>query len=81
MGKLDFTRDRLKRQQHTAARSTTRAEIAHQAQQTTTQIIKGMGKGRHSKAADQFMGAEPVKRISPTSAEGRAIIARLGLPP
>lgn len=43
---------------------------------STKDILKGMGKGRYSKAAGGYMGREKSRRIDPNSPEGRAIAAR-----
>lgn len=81
MTRMDFTRDRIQRQSKAASRDATTQERQQQSGSETAQIIKGMGQGRYSPAAGQHMGAEPARKINPNSAEGRAIITRLGLPP
>jgi hypothetical protein len=79
MARIDFTRDKTNRRALAHQRSKTGIEIQHQATKQTADVLKGMGKGRYSRAADQFMGAEPIRRIDPNSPEGRAIAAKLGL--
>lgn len=77
MPKMNFTRARQRDRQRSEPTPT--AEICQSIAAETANIMAAMGKGRFSRAADKFMGVEPVKRIDPSSAEGRAIAAKLGL--
>lgn len=77
MARMDFKRGRLRDQLR--AIPIPIAEVRNTRATETAKTIAGMGNGRFSKAADKFMGAEPVTRIDPNSPQGRAIAAKLGL--
>lgn len=76
MAKIDHSRAKTRDQQRKSERASTTREIANKFAHDRAAVLTGMGKGRFSKAADQFMGAEPVRRIDPNSPEGRAIAAK-----
>lgn len=82
MTRIDFTRERTRTKLRTDGQQRPRTEIVEHAKQSTSDIIKGMGQSRYSPQAAHHMGAEPVRKINPTSPEGRAIAQRyLAQPP